>query len=165
MALDDTDRTMLRHLQQDARITNKELAQRVNLSAPGLMKRLRRLEDDGVVQRYATLVDREAIGFDLLCFVQVTLAHHEPKAVTYFRQCVCEMPEVLECHHLTGEYDYLLKVLVRNRKELERFLVDRLTPLAGMDRIRTSVVLREIKATTAVPLDEYEGDGEHEHDQ
>lgn len=133
-------------------MTNKELAEKVQLSAPGLQKRLRRLEESGVVQRYATIVDREALGFDLLCFVQVSLARHEPDAVHRFRQAVQAMPEVMECHHTTGESDYLLKVVVRNRTHLERFLVETLTPLPGMDRIRTSVVLREIKCTTAIPM-------------
>ncbi len=150
--LDEKDQAILRHLQQDARITNTELAQRVELSPPGLQKRLRKLEESGVIERYSTLVNREAVGFDMLCFVQVTLQRHEPRAVERFREVVQRMPEVLECHHITGEYDYLLKIVVRNRKQLEHFLLESLTPLPGMDKIRTSLVLREIKETTALPL-------------
>lgn len=152
IALDAIDRTLLRALQEDARLSNVELARRVELSATGLQKRLRRLEEAGVIRGYAAVVDREALGFDMLCFVQVTLQRHEPDAVANFRREVAAMPEVLECHHLTGEFDYLLKVIVRNRKHLERFILETLTPVRGMDKIRTSLVLSEIKAAAAVPL-------------
>lgn len=150
--LDERDRELLRHLQEDARITNAELARRVDLSPPGLQKRLRKLEEAGVIEGYATLLNREAVGYDMLCFVQVTLQRHEPEAVRRFRKLVQEMPEVLECYHLTGEYDYLLKVVVRNRKHLEVFLMETLTPIPGMDKIRTSLVLSNIKVTTAVSI-------------
>ena len=150
--LDDKDRALLSYLQEDARITNTELAKRVDLSPPGLQKRVRKLEDQGVIEGYRTLINRESVGFDMLCFVQVTLQRHEPEAIQRFKELVKTMPEVMECFHLTGEYDYLLKVIVRNRKHLEQFLVNRLTPVRGMDKIRTSLVLNEIKTTTSVPL-------------
>lgn len=150
--LDEMDRTLLQYLQADARLSVAELARRVNLSAPGLLKRLRKLEESGVIEQYVALVDREALGFDMLCFIQVTLQRHEPAAVQRFRALVQEMPEVLECHHVTGEYDYLLKVVVHNRKHLEQFLMETLTPIPGMDKIRTSLVLSEIKATTMLPV-------------
>lgn len=134
-------------------MTNAELARRVDLSPPGVQKRLRKLEESGIIEGYVTLVDREALGFDMLCFVQVTLQRHEPGAVHHFREIVQTLPEVMECHHITGEYDYLLKVVVYNRKHLERFLVETLTPIPGMDKLRTSLVLSEIKHTTEVPLD------------
>ncbi len=151
--LDPTDRAILRELQQNARITHTELAQRVDLSAPGVQKRLRKLVEQGIIRGYAAMVDPESVGYGMLCFVQVTLQRHEPTAVEHFRVTVQSLPEVLECYHLTGEYDYLLKVLVRNRKHLETFLLDTLTPVPGMDKIRTSLVLNEIKATTAIPLE------------
>lgn len=152
--LDETDRLLLQYLQEDARISNVELARRVDLSPPGLYKRLRRLEETGVISRYVTLIDREAVGYDMLCFVQVTLQRHAPDAVKNFKCEVQKMPEVLECHHITGEFDYLLKVVVRNRKHLEEFIVGTLTPVPGMDKIRTSLVLSEIKATTVLALEE-----------
>jgi DNA-binding Lrp family transcriptional regulator len=142
----------LRYLQGDARLTNAELARRVELSAPGLQKRIRKLEDAGVIKQYTALIDRESVGYDMLCFVQVSLARHVPEALNTFKQMLMTMPEVLESYHLTGEYDYLLKVVVRNRKHLEEFILETLTPLPGMDRVRTSLVLSEIKTTTAVPL-------------
>ena len=150
--LDDLDRQILGQLQEDASVSSAELARRVDLSAPGLQKRLHRLRATGVINGQVALLNREAVGLDLLCFVHVTLAHHQPDGVSGFRSAVQEMPEVLECHHLTGEFDYLLKVVAANHRELEQFLVHRLTPTPGVDRIRTSIVLNEIKASTALPL-------------
>ena len=152
LTLDETDRQVLNFLQQDARLTNVELARRVNMSPPALQKRLRKLEESGVIDRYVTVLNRAAVGFDMLCFIQVTLQRHESTAVTHFKEAVQQMPEVLECHHITGEYDYLLKIVLRNRKHLEQFILEALTPIPGMDKIRTSLVLNEIKETTAVPL-------------
>src|SRR5688500_3769354 len=151
--LDALDRQILSQLQSDASLSSAELARRVELSAPGLQKRLRRLREGGVIARQVALLNREAVDLDLLCFVHVTLAHHQPDGVSGFRRAVQHMPEVLECHLLTGEFDYLLKVVAANHRELERFLVERLTPTAGVDKIRTSIVLNEIKSSTALPLD------------
>lgn len=151
--LDDIDRQILYLLQDNSRIASAELARRVNLSAPGLQKRLKKLEESGIIEGYVTLVNREAIGLDLLCFAQITLAHHQPECVGQFCDRVKELPEVLECHHLTGEFDYLLKVVVSNRQHLERFLFDKITRIPGVDKIRTSIVLNEIKASTSLPLD------------
>ncbi len=151
--LDDLDRRILAQMQEDASVSSAELARRVDLSPAGLQKRVRKLQEAGVILRQVALLNREAIDLDLLCFVHVTLAHHQPDAVQGFRAAIQRMPEVLECHHLTGEFDYLLKVVAANHRELEHFLVDELTPSPGVDRIRTSIVLREIKASTALPLD------------
>ena len=150
--LDDLDRRLLAHLQDDARITSVELARRLNLSAPGLQKRVRKLEQLGVIKGYATLVSRQAVGLDLLCFVQVLLAHHRPGSVERFPARIRKLPEVLECYYLTGEIDYLLKVVVATHDDLERYLYDKLMKVDGFERVRTSIVLKELKASTALPL-------------
>jgi Lrp/AsnC family leucine-responsive transcriptional regulator len=105
------------------------------------------------LQRYVAFVDREKVGYDMLCFVNITLQLHQYDTVLKFRDWIEQMPEVLECFHVTGEYDYLLKVAIRNRKGLEAFIVHKLTPLPGIARIQTSLVLNEMKVKTAVPLD------------
>lgn len=151
--LDGVDLRVLALLQRDGRQSSVDLARSVRLSPPGLMKRLRRLESDGIIRGYAALLRREAVGLDLLCFVQVTLAHHQPAMVAGFSKAIQAMPEVLECHHMTGDYDYLMKVVVRNHLHLETFLVESLTKVPGVDRIRTSIVLKEIKSETALPLE------------
>jgi len=150
--LDSLDRKLLTYLQDDARASSAELARRVGLSGPGLQKRLKKLETRGVVTRYATLVNREAVGLDLLCFVHVMLAHHRPNSVKRFPGRVRAMPEVLECHFLTGEFDYLMKIVVANHDQLEKFLFEKLMKVGGVDRIRTSIVVKEVKATTSLPL-------------
>ena len=151
--LDTIDKSILAILQCEGRLSNAELARRVNLSPPATHARLRRLEDEGYIRGYAALLDRESTGFDMLCFVQISLQLHQPQQVEAVRAAIREMPEVLECHHVTGEYDYLLKVVIHNRKDLERFVLERLTPVPGVARIHTSLVLTEVKATTALPVD------------
>lgn len=151
--INDYDRAILNALQQDGRIANAELARRLNLSPPAIHARLRRLEEAGLIARYAALLDREKLGFDLLCFINVSLQRHTREHVDVFRDRIRGLPNVLECHHVTGEYDYLLKVVVRNRKELEHLLMEELTPIPGVAHIHTSLVLNEIKAATALPLD------------
>lgn len=150
--LDERDRQLLGHLQRDARLTSVELARRLDLSSAGVQKRMRKLEKQGVIEGYTTRVSRQAVGLDILCFVQVNLAHHQPARVERFPARVRSMPEVLECHYLTGEVDYLLKVVVASHQELERFLFDKLMKVAGVDRVRTSIALREVKATGVLPL-------------
>ncbi len=152
MELNELDRSILQALQVNGRISNADLARLVNLSPPAVHARMKRLEQQGIIQQYVALLDREQMGYDMLCFINVSLALHQREHVDHFRQLVRDMPEVLECHHLTGEYDYLLKVVVRSRRDLERFVVDQLTPIPGVARIHTSLVLSEVKATTAVPL-------------
>jgi Lrp/AsnC family leucine-responsive transcriptional regulator len=152
-ALDDLDRAILQVLQSEGRISNADLARRVNLSPPAVHARVRRLEQSGYIREYVTVLDRERVGYDMLCFVNVSLQRHQIEQVERFRAAVREMPEVLECHLVTGEFDYLLKVVIRNREDLERFLMDRLTPIPGVARIYTCLVLNEIKSTTALPLD------------
>ena len=88
----------------------------------------------------------------MLCFVNVSLQLHEVKNVTGFHEAIQEIPEVLECHHVTGDYDYLLKVVAESTEDLEKFLVNRLTPIPGVARIYTSLVLSEVKATTELPI-------------
>ena len=153
ITLDEIDLALLRSLQTDGRLSNVELARKINLSPPATLTRMRRLEKDGYIRQYTAVVDREKAGYDLLCFIHIAMQMHQYEQVDKFRKLMQKMPEVLECHHITGEYDYLLKVALRNRKDLERFVVDRLTPIPGVSRIHTSLVFTEVKSTTALPLE------------
>jgi DNA-binding Lrp family transcriptional regulator len=150
--LDALDRRLLAALQEDGRRSSAELARELDLSGAGLQKRLRKLEQRGVIGRYAAVVNRHAVGLDLLCFIHIMLAHHRPDSIRRFPDRIREMPEVLECHFLTGEFDYLLKVVVASHDALERFLFERLMKVPGVDRIRTSIVVKEVKSTTSLPL-------------
>jgi DNA-binding Lrp family transcriptional regulator len=151
--LDNIDRSLLRALQADGRLSNVELARKISLSPPATHTRLKRLEKDGYIRQYSAVVDREKAGYDLLCFIHIGLQMHQVTQVEKFREATRKMPEVLECHHITGEYDYLLKVVLKNRKDLERFVVDKITPIPGIARIHTSLVLAEVKSTMALPLE------------
>ena len=150
--LDALDQRILDELQKDARISNAELARRVNLSPPATHARVKRLEEKETIQQYVALLDRQRTGYDMLCFVRVSLQLHDLDQVTGFHEAIRRMPEVLECHHVTGDYDYLLKVVAHNTEDLENFLVNRLTPIPGVAQIHTSLVLREVKNSTILPL-------------
>jgi len=152
LMLDDLDKSLLRALQADGRLSNVELARKISLSPPATHTRLKRLEKDGYIRQYTAVVDREKAGYDLLCFIHIGLQMHQVEQVEKFREATRNMPEVLECHHITGEYDYLLKVALKNRKDLEKFVVDKITPI-GVARIHTSLVLAEVKSTMALPLE------------
>ena len=152
LEIDDTDKAILTELQNDSSISNVELARRISLSPPAVHARIKRLEELGYVRQYAAILDREKVGYDMLCLINVTLEMHHMQNINLFRDAVTQMPEVLECYFITGEFDYLLKVAVRSRKELERFLMEKLTPIPGIARIATSIVLTEIKFTTGLLL-------------
>lgn len=149
--VDDLDRKILSELQVNCRISNADLARRVHLSPPAVHARVRRLEETGLLDRFVAILDRERAGFDMLCFVHVGLQLHQADQVSRVRATFVEMPEVLECFHVTGEFDYLLKVVVRNRKDLERFMAQ-LTPIPGVARLTTSLVLTDVKSITQLPI-------------
>ncbi len=150
--LDEIDLAILREVQEDGRISNVELATRIGLSPPATHARLKRLQSEGYIRRTVALLDQEKMGFDMTCFVSISLRMHGPEELSGFRLSVKELPEVLDCYHVTGEFDYLLRIVVRNRKELQRFVERKLTPIPGVARIYTSLVLDEIKSSTSLPL-------------
>jgi len=152
VSLDKIDITILRELQIDGRISNVELARRVNLSPPATHARLKRLDEQGCIRQVVALLDYEKVGYDMICFVSVSLQLHQVEELEGFRAIINGMPEVLECYHVTGEFDYLLKIVIHNRQDLQRFIVKDLTPVPGVARIYTSLVLSEVKSTTALPL-------------
>lgn len=152
MSLDALDRAVLDVLQTDGRISMQQLADRVGLSRAATYARVRRLETSGVIARYTAVVDPHAAGFDLLCFIGVRVAVHSHDVVERTREALAALPAVLECHHVTGQFDYLLKVALRDRQDLERFIVEHLTPVPGIERINTSLVLHVAKSSTAFPM-------------
>jgi Lrp/AsnC family leucine-responsive transcriptional regulator len=150
--LDDLDLAILRALQRDGRISNVELARRIDLSPPATLSRVRRLEEEGFIREYVALLNQEAVGYQMTCFISVSLQLHQHEELEEFHATIQAIPAVLECYHVTGEFDYLLKVVVRSRQDLQRLIVNQLTPLPGVARIYTSLVLSAVKATTELPL-------------
>lgn len=147
---DAVDRQILMLLQCDGRISNAELAKKVHLSPPATHARVKRLEQQGLIKGYVALLDRHRIGYDNLCFVGMTLELHQHEKIQSILETIVSWPEVLECHNVTGEYDYLLKVVVENTPALEHFISKKMIPLEGVAKIHTSLVLKEVKATTAI---------------
>ncbi|MBX9974583.1 Lrp/AsnC family transcriptional regulator [Cytobacillus firmus] len=150
--LDHLDIKILDVLQKDARISNLELSKRVNLSAPAVHARIKRLEAEGYIQKHVAILSHEKLGFDLLCFVFMSTNMHQAEKLESLEKTLESMKEVLECHCLTGEYDYLLKVACKDRKGLEMF-IRKLNEL-GITKIQTSLALREIKDSTVLPITE-----------
>ena len=150
--LDRTDLLLLAELQQSGRQTNAELAERVHLSASACLRRVQRLEREGVIAGYRAEVDPDRIGLGLHAFVRVQLTRHDAEAVAAFAGFVNDWDEVVACHALTGDMDYLLQVVVRDLEHFSRFLLDRLLNQTGVADVNSSFVLRTVKAFRGLPL-------------
>ncbi len=151
-ALDHIDREILKVLQADARIANVELAEKVGLSASPCARRLTRLEASGVIARYATVINQKAVGLPVSVFVNVTLERQVEGALDDFEKAVLKRPEVMECYLMTGEADYLLRIVVADLDAYERFLIEHLTRLPGIANIRSSFALKQVVYRTELPL-------------
>jgi Lrp/AsnC family leucine-responsive transcriptional regulator len=146
------DRAILRELQQDSRLTMQQLADRVGMSSSACWRRVRALEEGGVIDRYAAIVNPRKAGFSLSSMTLVSLARHEQKNVENFVREVQRHPEVLECFATSGEADYHLRVVVEDMDAYNRFLDDFILKLPGVSQVRSNIILKEIKADTALPL-------------
>lgn len=150
--LDTIDWKILATLQQDARIANIELARKVHLSPSPCLARVRRLEESGLISRYVTLLDPVALGLTVSVFIQVRLEKQVEAALETFERAIAERPEVMECYLMTGDSDYLIRVVVRDVQALERFIVDFLSRVPGVGNIQSSFALKQVKYKTALPL-------------
>ncbi len=151
--LDTIDREILRLLQENGRTTNAALAEAVGLTATPMMQRIKKLEQRGVIAGYTAVVNPRAVGRGTTAFVHVKQAEHSLACHKQFLETAAGFPEVVECHHIAGEEDFLLKVLVRDIAEYEQFLLLKLTQIAGIDRVKTTFVLSTSKTGTGVPID------------
>ena len=152
VGLDRIDLLLLAELQRGARLTNAELAERVHLSASACLRRVQRLEREGVIAGYRAEVDPERLGLGLQAFVRVQLTRHDAEAIAAFSDFVNQWDEVVACHALTGDMDYLLQIVVRDLEHFSRFLLDRLLNQAGVADVNSSFVLRTVKAFRGLPL-------------
>ncbi|MBM3626561.1 MAG: Lrp/AsnC family transcriptional regulator [Alphaproteobacteria bacterium] len=150
--LDEIDRRILVELQRDGRLTNHDLAGRIGVSASPCWRRVRALEEAGVIKGYAALVDPAALGLNVSVFTQVSLERQEKKALQVFEAAVGEWPEIMECYLMTGDADYLLRVVVPDLAAYERFLMARLTRIRGIASIKSSFALRSVKYRTDLPI-------------
>lgn len=152
-SLNKVDLQILKILQQQGRMSNADLAAKINLSPPATLARFKRLEQEGFIDRFVAVLDREKTGHDTLCFVQLSLTLHQPQKIENILKQIVAMPEVLECHNVTGDYDYFLKVALKNTSALEAFISKKLLPVSGIARVHTSLVLKEFKSSTELELE------------
>jgi Lrp/AsnC family transcriptional regulator, leucine-responsive regulatory protein len=151
--LDALDTRLLQLLQHDAKLTNKELADKLGKSVTAVYERIRGLESRGIIKRYVAIVDRETIGKNLLAFTIVKVKEHSKLALRGFERDAIKLPEVMECYQLTGQFDFLLKVASRDMKQYNTFLMDKLATLPNISGVETMFVLSEGKVETAYAME------------
>ena len=152
LKFDRTDRAILNALQLDGRLSNVQLAARVNLSESACLRRVKLLEEAGVIERYVMLVSQSAVGLPDNVFVEISLNREKQEDLDAFEDAVRRLPEVMECFLMSGDYDYLLRVVVANTADYERIHREQLTRLPGVVRVRSSFALRTVTRTTEVPI-------------
>ncbi len=153
-SLDHIDRQLLTRLQDEGRITNVELASRVGLTAPPCLRRVRALEEAGIIRGYHADIDPQKLGFAITVFAMVSLKSQAESDLKAFEEHVSTLPQVRECHMLNGEIDFILKIVARDLQEFQAFLTSKLTPAANVASVKTSLTIRTSKQQPGVPLDE-----------
>ena len=152
MKLDAVDLRILAELQQDGSLSNVELARRIHLSPSPCLMRVKALQTAGVIQRYVALTDPKALGLGLNVFISISLKAQTRQSLAGFEQRIAEHDEVMECYLMTGDSDYLIRVAVADIAALERFILNQLTPIPGIEKIRSSFALKQVRYKTALPL-------------
>jgi len=150
--LDAVDLKILTQLQEDARITNVALAEAVHLSPAPCLRRVRELEEAGLIRRYVTLMDAERLGLNVSVFISVSLEKQIESGLRIFEDTIMQIPEVMECYLMTGDSDYLLRVVAPNLKALQEFITERLARIPGVSNIRSSMALKQVKYKTSLPI-------------
>ena len=154
LKLDRIDKNILKLMQANARISNLELADQVGLSPTPCSRRVKRLEESGLIDSHVTLLNAKALGLDLTAIIGISMDRHTPDRFEQFEKAIVEMPEVLECSIVTGQTaDFLLKVVVKDMHHYEKFLLGQLTKLSGVTGVHSSFVLRQVINKTALPLE------------
>ena len=151
-ALDRTDRRILECLQADGRISNVQLARKVNLTPTPCIERVKRLERRGYIRGYTAILDPELVDASLLVFVEIDLSHTSPDAFKRFSEEARQLPEIMDCHLVSGNFDYLIKARVRNMKAYRELLGEKILSLPGVNGSRSYVVMEEVKETSNLPL-------------
>lgn len=152
MKWDAIDKQLLQYLQEDAKQTTKQLSAKLNLSVTAVYERIKKLERNGVIKKYVTLLDKKALNLGFMVFCHVKLTQHTEKNISEFEAEVSGLPEVLECFHVSGEYDYLLKVVVKDMDAFRTFMINKLTSLKHIGSTQSSFNINEVKNTTAITL-------------
>ena len=151
--LDSIDRRLLAELQSEGRVTNVDLARRVGLTAPPCLRRVRALEEAGVIRGYHADLDAPSLGFSITVFAMVSLKSQAEEDLRAFEQHIATLPEVRECHMLNGEIDFILKIVSKDLQSFQEFLTSKLTPAPNVASVKTSLTIRTAKSEPGVPLD------------
>jgi len=150
--MDEVDIQILRLLQQDGRITNADLSKRVDLSPPSVLQRVRALEKAGFIRGYTAILDPDRLGLKIMAFAQISLSLHQDMPIERFRRSIQDIDEVLECYHVSGEYDFLLKIVVKDMRAYEALIREKISRIRGIRQINSSFVFGVPKHSAAIPI-------------
>ena len=150
--MDNYDLSILRHLQVDGRISNLQLAEKIHLSPPQTLRRVRALEEANVIRAYTAQVSPEAIGLGVMAFVSLSLDREQYRNVREIERNLMAFPDIIECHTISGDFDYLLKVVATDLKGLSQFLTDKLMQVPGVGNLRSMICMEEIKPVSSLPI-------------
>lgn len=153
MKFDEVNKQILSILQEDGSITNSELAKRIGLAPASTLERVKKLEKTGVIRKYVALLDSEKVGKEIVAFVEISMNEHSAETIKTFSHEIALIPEVLDCHHISGDKDFLLKVVTDSIKNYEKFALEKLAVIPHVGKISTLFVLSTIKSETSLHLD------------
>ena len=152
MELDKTDKKLLYFLQEDSKQTTKELANKLDLSVTAVYERIKKLEKQGVISKYVAIINKQKVERDFIVLCHVKLTQHKKEYVLQFEKEIMTLPEVTECFHVSGDYDYILKICVKNMEEYRNFMVTKLTTLQHIGSTHSSFMITEVKNTTTIEI-------------
>ena len=152
MELDKTDKKLLYFLQEDSKQTTKELANKLDLSVTAVYERIKKLEKQGVISKYVAIINRQKVERDFIVLCHVKLTQHKKEYVLQFEKEIMTLPEVTECFHVSGDYDYILKICVKNMEEYRNFMVTKLTTLQHIGSTHSAFMMAEVKNTTTIEV-------------
>ena len=150
---DITDRQIMQLLQRDAKMTIKEVAERIKMSNTPVFERIKRLEKEGFIQNYSARLNGRKLGFKLLAFCSISLEKHQTDFIQQFERAIKQLDEVYECYHIAGTFDYLLKIQLRDMNDYQSFISEKLASIPNIGKVQSSLVMKEVKNNTALKLD------------
>lgn len=150
--IDSTDRSIMRLLHNNSKLTIKEIANKLGLTATPIFERIKRLEKDGYITSYKAVIDRKKIGFPLLVFCNISLNQHEASFISKFEKDIQDLPEVIECYHIGGMFDYLLKVVARDMDSYQFFVAKKLASIENIRQVQSAFVMTEVKSNVNLPI-------------
>ena len=150
--MDKKDKSILELLQENSRITNKEIAAKTDLTITPVHERIKRLEKTGVIQKYVALLDHEQLNLSLVAFTNISLKEHSKEYIKKFEKDITKIDSVVECYHIAGQFDYLLKIVIKDMKAYQSVVIDQLASMENIANVNSSFVMTEVKRSTKMPI-------------